>query len=279
MTRWNWMAAGLMAAFAASAPAHGADLSYEQVPEVVVGKASDSPALYLRGDIGFTVKSDGGDATLKAFDGHGTRKIGFDEVRFGNPVSGTVGIGAQLNDMLRTDLTAEYFRGTFKGESKVLGACSGEPSGPDGTDCQHSHRADYEGISLMANGYVDLATIAGITPYIGAGVGATRLSYSTVKERWTCLPSGESCTGNALAGERYDGDASWRFTYALMAGASYNLTDQLALDVGYRYSDIAAGTIFDYRGGEAENGATGDKTRDDGLRRHEVRAGLRYTFN
>ncbi|OLP61125.1 hypothetical protein BJF93_03500 [Xaviernesmea oryzae] len=271
-----WIAAGLLVVLAAGAPAHGADMNFEQVPEVVIGKASDSPTLYLRGDIGFTVKSKGGDASLKAFDGTSTRTIGFDEVRFGEPLAGTIGIGARVNDMLRTDITAEYFQGDFKGDSDVLGACSGEASG---TNCHHSHKADYEGISLMANGYVDLATIAGITPYIGAGVGATRLSYGSVKESWTCQEAGAACSGNALQGERYDGEASWRFTYALMAGASYNLTDRLALDVGYRYSDIADGKIFDYKGWEAANGATGDKTRDDGLRRHEIRAGLRFFFD
>ena len=56
-----------------------------------------------------------------------------------------------------------------------------------------------------------------------------------------------------------------------MAGASYCLTNNLKLDVGYRYSRIGQGRMFHY----ANNGGPGF---DRGFHIHEGRAGLRYQF-
>jgi len=56
-----------------------------------------------------------------------------------------------------------------------------------------------------------------------------------------------------------------------MAGASYCLTENLNLDVGYRYTHIEGGPMF----GLAV--VTGPGT-DTGINAHEVRGGLRWTF-
>jgi opacity protein-like surface antigen len=121
----------------------------------------------------------------------------------------------------------------------------------------------------MANGYVDLATVAGLTPYLGAGLGVTQLRWSDVSLRTSCVPGAAGCSGAAPLNQSFDGKSSWRFTYALMAGVSYDMTERLKLDVGYRYSQIADGGIF--------NSSDIDGL-DDGLARHEIRAGLRMSL-
>ncbi|RVG01622.1 porin family protein, partial [Sinorhizobium meliloti] len=73
----------------------------------------------------------------------------------------------------------------------------------------------------------------------------------------------------AAGGASFGGRDSWRFTYALMAGVSYDVTDRLKFDAGYRYSQIADGDMF---------GSGGAKGHDDGLSRHEFRVGLRFAL-
>lgn len=56
-----------------------------------------------------------------------------------------------------------------------------------------------------------------------------------------------------------------------MAGTSYCLTENLNLDMGYRFTRVAGGRMFEYASGVAPG-------FDDGFNVHEARAGLRYQF-
>lgn len=228
---------------------HGASAA-DLAPEITLAEAgpvSAGTGPYLRADLGFAGWTADEDAGL--VDGAGTYR-GFDEGRFSHPVSYGVGIGYQVTDVLRADVTVDTFKDRFGAE----GSC--------GVACTASYGADYRGIGVMANGYVDLATIAGFTPYLGAGLGATRLKWSDAEATYTC--GAVNC-----GGESFDGNADWRFTYALMAGVSYALTDRVKLDLGYRYSDMAGGDMF--RAGAARG-------EDDGFARHEFRAGVRVAL-
>ena len=79
--------------------------------------------------------------------------------------------------------------------------------------------------------------LVGITPYVGAGVG---FAYNKL--------FGLTDTGYAFTGRRrlsptggYSDDGGKRnFAWALMAGLSFNVTQNLKLDLGYRYLDSAS---------------------------------------
>ena len=73
----------------------------------------------------------------------------------------------------------------------------------------------------------------------------------------------------------HGGAENWRFAWALMAGTSYCLTNELKLDVGYRYSHINGGRMFELA---SVVGGAGPGF-DDGFDVHEARAGLRYQFD
>lgn len=87
--------------------------------------------------------------------------------------------------------------------------------------------------TVLGNLYFDIPTGTMITPYLGAGAG-----YG-----W----------GSVDGGRDRDG-----FAFALMAGASVDLTDNLAADVGYRFRDVMA---------------SGDNPME-----HQILVGLRYKF-
>ncbi|MBZ7923166.1 porin family protein [Ensifer adhaerens] len=276
----DWRNGFCGAAFGAGLLLSGAALAADEdllnAPEITIEKeAASSGGIYLRGDIGYAPWRGEGDPYYRTFDA-GTLSydsVPFDNARFDKPFSGSLGVGYQFTDTFRADLTADYFEGRFSGSSASASPCAGQGAG---TSCAFSTAADYSALGLMVNAYMDFGTLAGFTPYVGGGIGATRLNWDTAVESATCVAGGGACAGSPTAAS-YEGRDSWRFTYALMAGVSYDLSDQLKLDVGYRYSHIADGEMFGF-GAEALVGATGDKGFDDGLSRHEIRAGLRFSF-
>lgn len=87
--------------------------------------------------------------------------------------------------------------------------------------------------SVLGNLYFDWPTGTAFTPYIGAGIGYGHASIDNASDK------------NGL-------------TYGLMAGASVDLTQNLALDVGYRFRDVMS---------------SGSDPMD-----HQVTAGLRFSF-
>jgi opacity protein-like surface antigen len=164
------------------------------------------------------------------------------------------GVGYQINDYLRTDLTVDYwFDSDFSGST--AGTCGAVP-------CVSSDSTNVSTWLLLANAYADLGTYYGFTPYVGAGIGGARVKWDNLN--------------NTINGVTtvHEGDDNWRFAWALMAGTSYCLTDNLKLDVGYRFSHINGGRMFELA--PAVGGA--GPGFDDGFNTNEARAGLRYDF-
>ncbi|MFC5385882.1 outer membrane protein [Aquamicrobium segne] len=180
----------------------------------------------------------------------------FDTAALKSSFSLGAGVGYQANRYFRTDLTLDYwFKSKFRGGTSDEGGYScGGGDGP----CESVDRSKMSALLLLANAYVDLGTWNGITPYVGAGIGGAHVKWGDLI--------------NDIGGyeQRHKGAKSWRFAYALMAGASYCLTDRTVLDAGYRFSRIEGGRMFE------KNGA--GPGFDKGFNTHEVRAGLRYSF-
>ncbi len=141
-----------------------------------------------------------------------------------------------------------------------------------GPGCGSQDRADLSAVELMGNAYVDLGTVAGFTPYVGAGLGAVHVDYGDVSGAATC-PGVSPCAASGLAAS-YGGEESWRFAYAVSAGVSYDVTDKITIDTGYRYLNVDGGDAYRFAP------ATGPMlvAEDDGFDRHTIRAGLRFKF-
>lgn len=239
-------------------------------PEVTIASEQSQLGWYVRGDLGYSPWTGNEDPSLRVYDEAGglVSSGDFDQARFSKPFSAGIGVGYQFTDLLRADLTTDFFKGDFDGAGRTSTPCA---SAPAGTGCAYGQQADFQAYGVMANGYVDLATVAGFTPYLGAGAGVTNLRWDNVTSRPHCTDGTAACSGAALGATSFSGESTWRFTYALMAGVSYNVSEKVKLDLGYRFSDIAGGDMF----GSA---AAGFKGRDNGLSRHEIRAGIRVAF-
>lgn len=230
---------------------------------------------YLRGDVGYAVSNDLGTTTFRTFDpvsatyGQGA----FDTQELDSEFIFGGGFGYRYNEWLRGDFTADGFRADFDGSTSSAAPCDG---GPAGTSCRTEDNAEVSAISLMANAYVDLGTYVGVTPYVGAGLGYSYVSWSDLDSQAFCVDGLASCPDGFVGTESRPGRKDWRFTYALMAGIGYDITRNMKLDVGYKYRHIDGGDMFGWDAASAAGGATGVQGRDGDLSQHEISVGLRY---
>jgi opacity protein-like surface antigen len=254
---------GAVAVIMAASSAFAADLYQPepaQPPEVAV---SQSSGWYLRGDVGYAFSDLRG---ANYFQGSNSNVADFNSAKVDNSWTLGGGVGYQINDYLRTDATLDYlFKSDFKGSTKGnCGAC-----GPGFTEAAATSRdiASLTAVSLLANAYVDIGHYGAFTPYVGAGIGGTYVKWDKLHNTSCADADSSSCDETVT----HNGRGSWRFTYALMAGTSIDLTCNLKADVGYRFRHIEGGDMF----GFAENGGPGS---DKGLNLHEARVGARYNF-
>jgi opacity protein-like surface antigen len=244
-----------------SAPAAAADLYEPPVVPAPAYQPVETGGWYIRGDVDYHwSKMRGANyITYGAPCGVGcTPGNDFDSTKLKGSWSLGLGAGYKINSYLRTDLTADYwFKSDFTGKSSSAGPCGGG-AGP----CSSVDKSSMSALLLLANAYVDLGTWHRVTPYLGAGIGGAHI-------KWDNFHGTDSSGGVSVE----DGTSDWRFAYALMAGASYCLTHNLDLDIGYRFTHIQGGKIFKYTA--SSNVGPGF---DKGMNVHEVRAGLRYNF-
>ncbi|MBB3949258.1 outer membrane protein [Aureimonas jatrophae] len=234
---------------------HAADVDLlASAPEVEL--AETRSGFYLRGDVFYDVSSD--------LDG--TRAIAQGNALATGPLRGELeegasfglGLGYRFTDMLRADLTVGYGERDVATNAFAVPGC--------GSICLARDAGSAHSWNVLASAYLDLGTVAGFTPYVGAGLGAVRIDYDDIALT-TCGLTG--CQAIDAEGER-----DWRFAYALDAGVAYDLTEALTLDLGYRYLDTEGGQAWSVR----SSGGAMVAVSDDGPDQHALRIGLRYRF-
>lgn len=226
-------------------PALGAD--YE--PPVYVDQAPDyvpvevGSGWYLRGDVSYLVQKSFKDEHF-AF-----TPASFDEKE--DPIFASIGFGYHFNDYLRADLNVGYLPG-----NKI------DVGYNDGTTVASATLKNYA-FSGILNGYVDLGTYVGITPYLGAGVGILqskrRLSASYFTDNADPTDDFVLC----------DNKTQYSFAYTLNAGLAYQVSKNVSVDLGYQYFSAPDAEYV-----TAES-LTSFPIRK-GINNHQVKVGLRY---
>jgi opacity protein-like surface antigen len=190
---------------------------------------------YLRGDVAYRFGAISGASAAPGF-------IDPTDSKISSSMAGGIGGGIKT-EWLRTDVTLEY----------------GSPMKYDGMIATPSDvTAKISALTGLFNAYLDLGTWYGLTPYIGAGAGA---SYVRAYDY-----------SSALA-PPFAGDLShsqWKFTYAGMAGVGYAISRNSMIDIGYRYINFG-----DVTTGSDAFGAMTFKN----VAAHEIRVGLRWSFD
>lgn len=200
--------------FAANAADYDPPIFVEEAPEYVPVEVGSG--WYLRGDVGYNISETPYEFSFMGVDTDNTR------------IFGSVGAGYRFTD---------YFRGELN-----LGFLSRDTLD---TGIVTLENTVWSG---MANVYADLGTIAGFTPYVGAGAG---MVYSR---------STANLVGFSGSDDQYE------FAYSLTAGVAYQMTQNLLVDVGYQYLSSPGLEYIDFD----------TLTVDEGVDYHQIKVGLRY---
>ena len=238
----------------------------EMAPEPV-----DIGGWYLRGDagVGFATRPD---IRSTFADGYEVPDFHVDRESVGTAPFIGAGLGYAWNSWLRFDATGEYrFNHTFNAVESYDCASFGC------TNDKGDHRAfdkyvgSVESGVFLVNGYVDLGTWYGFSPFIGAGVGGAYHHLDGTSDHGIGGASGfgQGGFGNSSAKDQLN------FAWAAMAGIDYSLTQNLKLELGYRYLDM--GTVRN-NAIWCESGCSYEIQRVH-LASHDVRLGLRWLLN
>jgi opacity protein-like surface antigen len=149
------------------------------------------------------------------------------------------GIGYAWNNWFRFDVTGEHRN---KADLKVIGSYSGfadfcPPNagfGPPQT-CFDVNQAEHSAWVALANAYLDLGTWWCLTPFVGAGVGAARHQFHGFTD--VGFPFGFSALGFASDQNQ---NAKWSFAWAVHAGVAYNVTNNVKIELAYRYLNFGS---------------------------------------
>jgi opacity protein-like surface antigen len=238
---------------------------------------------YLRGDVGMAVQTGNINLAISPNPLIGAPAGAFNS--FYNPTMSAsglfdVGVGYQINNWLRFDVTGEYRGGShLQGLEQVA-----IPS--QGYQNANFYRADTSSIIGLVNGYVDLGTWYGLTPFVGAGVGIANNRLSGLTDTGFTYP------GNGLGfptGGYFSDASKTNLAWALMAGVDFNVTQNLKLELGYRYLDYGkfqSGASHCFNGTGANGGfsigncgGSSNYLTTKDMASQDFRIGLRWAFN
>ena len=204
-------------------------------PEPVPEPPVSAGGWYLRGDISYDF-----DTSARIFLSTTSSSSTFYDTEFDDTWNIGLGIGYLFNEWFRADITADYrFPADYDAVSSSLSVST-----------------------ILLNGYFSLGNSSGFSPYVGAGIGAAYVNWDAYD-----FPDLLQVTGPTAV------DDDWRFAYALMAGVTIDLTENLALDTGYRFTSIDDGQMV----GPGFIVFPGVASYSD-LYIHEFRIGMRYTL-
>ncbi len=144
------------------------------------------------------------------------------------------GAGYRFLPWLRADLTLDY--GTAVSATTPRGV------------------TDLSAVSATANVYWDMFTVANVTPYVGAGLGVTQLTFNFT-------PTLSTSTGD---------QSQIEYGWNVSAGIGWAITPQWTMDLGYRYTGFLGSPTFH---------VMGMPVTLDNLASQQVRIGFRYALH
>jgi opacity protein-like surface antigen len=251
------LAAG--AASLLSSMAFAADMAIMPPPMYAPPPIEEFGGWYLRGDIGFS------NQRVNHLDTPGYHDPGITvppTIGMGFDTAGVFGLGAgyRINNWFRVDVTGQY-RGNANFHGLDIVSFNGAVIGTD------EYRASKSEWLTLVNAYFDLGTWWCMTPFIGAGVGASRNTISNFVDVNT--PNG----GVAFAPTA----SKWDLAWALHAGVGYKVTPGLTLELAYHYvnlGDGVTGGLTDYTGF-----TRGRTMQFKDITSHDLTIGMRWELN
>ena len=323
----NFRAAAIVSGvWLAATPAFAADLFTSSAPAGLAAPTEVGSNWYIRGDVGVGI----GKGPVPTFSGFGVPPSGdsatqqsttFGALTSFQNANFDVGLGYRFNDNFRTDATFEFRRGPSQNaQSNSTIVCPYQAITLDRTinqvataigqlydvkdTCNGYLGFKQRNYMAMANGYWDITTWNGFTPYVGAGLGLNAntssgsLTYNETANGKTYAADLTEANGTPAIWLNANGTPvnaagqpsktqpaiafapqNWNRTFggvkyspaiALMAGVSYQWTPNIALDLSYRYLATGAVTVST----TTQSGTTTSKSAPT---EQSVRLGVRFS--
>lgn len=249
--------------------ASAADLpTLPPAPEPVVVEAFGG--WYLRGDIGMSSQRSDDPKNPLLDAAQPAAAVETIQSDFASAPFVGVGAGYRFNSWLRADVTGEYRgRAPYSGLDRVqwLGA-----TGFNQTNELFFDKTEWVG---LVNGYLDLGTWWGVTPFVGAGAGVAHVTIDNFRDVGTIFPSNVSTFSNSVV--YAEKESRTNFAWALYAGLGYEVSPSLSLEIGYRYlamGDGVTGETYRYDGVSTVR----DEWEIDDIHSHDVKVGMRWNL-
>lgn len=182
---------------------------------------------YLRGDVGVGAQTSN---NLRNTIDPNFTIVGdeFDAKSIGDAAFVDFGAGYQFNNWFHGDVTGEYRTAAqFHTIESAIFQCGGIGV----VRCHDNDVGSVSSAVFLANGYFDIGTWYGFTPYVGGGVGFADNFFKGVTD------TGEA-GGFGFAADH----SSLNFAWAAMAGVGFAITPNLRLELGYRYLNMGTAT-------------------------------------
>jgi opacity protein-like surface antigen len=219
-------------------------------PQVIEEYAS---AWYLRGDVGIGMMNANQLEYIQ--NPLNTSNFAIEHSSMGDAFFIGGGVGYELNNWLRFDVTGEY-----RAKTTVNAVGSYTFGGGTFGDVYEGYLNSWV---FLANGYIDLGTWNCLTPFVGAGIGVTRNTLNDFTD-----------TGLFTSGRGYGRDTSeWHPAWALHAGVTYNVTKNFKVEFAYRYLNL--GSITDTI--DCVGGCNPDSYKFSNIHSQDIKIGLRWT--
>src|SRR5262245_12226994 len=267
--------AGVVAAGLSSA-AQAADL-LPPIAEAPHQPVAIGSGWYLRGDVGVANYETGTWRQPASNNGSTIVSSGFIQNEVAGGAMVDLGVGYQFNNWLRFDVTGEYrsalaLRGTYQETSTFLtGLVINNFAG------QNVYNGNLASWAVMFNGYIDLGTWNCITPFVGAGVGyAYHRMYGFSDSGYASINGAVFPVAVNLIDEHKTSGLAW----SLQAGLAYEVTQNVKLELSYRYinfGDVKGGLIRCGTLSGCGTVAPGFTVRN--LDAQEIRVGMRWLLD
>jgi opacity protein-like surface antigen len=246
---------GAAAAAMLSTTAFAADMPQPQpVYQPVVAEPCCSSAWYLRGDVGIGMTNKFSITYLPSPPDVGNG-FAFDQHSEADTTFYDVGIGYELNNWLRFDVTATYRDRTQINARGVFNPVTGNGD---------AYQGYLKSWVFLANAYVDLYTWNCLTPFVGVGVGT---AYNQMAD---LVDMGIGTTGAGFGRN----STNWSPAYAFYAGLDYAVTRSFSVELAYRYLNY--GSVTDTI--DCIGGCSADSYKFSNLSSNDIMLGMRWKF-
>lgn len=216
----------------------------------------------------------------------GTDSFGFNSSNANGVLGGALALGYDFHRTFAVPMRVELEYGIYSGASgsvdshvdtsKLLNGVKGSAA----VDASTNFDIEIGNIqTLMANLYWDFHNDSAFTPYIGAGIGMAFIQTKGsvfVNSTLAGAPAGNFSTGTNLGSK-----TNTNFAWQVGAGCSYDITETVALDLGYRFMGLGTAktkwadfsgknpwSVVDFHAqGKAKN-----------IYMHQISMGLRISF-